>query len=130
MDKHLFQQLPKMDVLLAHPILLTAQEEGVPYYALKEAARARLDRLRRGILDGSVEALPGLDALAVQTVEQARRACRPHLRAVINATGVVLHTNLGRAPLGEAAARAVYAAWHIGKGVRRIFPVSLRRRPG
>ena len=110
MDKHLFQQLPKMDVLLAHPVLLTAQEEGVPYYALKEAARAQLDRLRRGILDGSVEALPGLDALAVQTVEQARRACRPHLRAVINATGVVLHTNLGRAPLGEAAARAVYEA--------------------
>ena len=68
MDKHLFQQLPKMDVLLAHPVLLTAQEEGVPDYALKEAARARLDRLRRGILDGSVEALPGLDALAVQTV--------------------------------------------------------------
>ena len=110
MDKHLFQQLPKMDVLLAHPVLLTAQEEGVPYYTLKEAARAQLDRLRRGILDGSVEALPGLDALAVQTVEQARRACRPHLRPVINATGVVLHTNLGRAPLGEAAARAVYEA--------------------
>ena len=81
-----------------------------PYYALKDAARAALDTLRRGILDGSLAVLPELDALAGQVVQAARAACRPHLRHVINATGVVLHTNLGRAPLGEEAARAVYDA--------------------
>ncbi|BDF72250.1 L-seryl-tRNA(Sec) selenium transferase [Oscillospiraceae bacterium] len=109
MEKQLLQRLPKMDVLLAHPALAEAGE-ALPYYALKDAARAALDTLRRGILDGSVCVLPELDALAGQVVQAARAACRPHLRHVINATGVVLHTNLGRAPLGEEAARAVYDA--------------------
>lgn len=109
MDKTLLQQLPKMDVLLAHPAILSAQEE-LPYHALKEAARTALDSLRRAILDGSAAALPTLDALAEDTVCRAAQACRPHLRHVINGTGVVLHTNLGRAPMGEAVARAVYDA--------------------
>lgn len=109
MDKTLLQQLPKMDVLLAHPAILSAQEE-LPYHALKEAARTALDSLRRAILDGSAAALPTLDALAEDTVRRAARACRPHLRHVVNGTGVVLHTNLGRAPMGEAVARAVYDA--------------------
>ena len=109
MNRQLLQQLPKMDVLLAHPAIASAQEE-LPYYALKEAARTALEELRRGILDGTVEVLPDLDTLAAQTTARTRASCRPHLRAVINGTGVVLHTNLGRAPLGEEAARAVYEA--------------------
>lgn len=109
MDRLLLQQLPKMDVLLTHPALVAAQEE-LPYHTLKEAARAELDGLRRAILDGACSVLPGLDDLAAATAARARVACRPHLRAVINGTGVVLHTNLGRAPLGEEAARAVYEA--------------------
>ena len=100
MNRQLLQRLPKMDVLLAHPAIASAQEE-LPYYALKEAARTALEELRRGILDGTVEVLPDLDTLAAQTTARARASCRPHLRAVINGTGVVLHTNLGRAPLGE-----------------------------
>ena len=109
MNRQLLQRLPKMDVLLAHPAIASAQEE-LPYYALKEAARTAQEELRRGILDGTVEVLPDLDTLAAQTTARARASCRPHLRAVINGTGVVLHTNLGRAPLGEEAARAVYEA--------------------
>ena len=109
MDKALLQQLPKMDVLLTYPALVEAQSE-LPYHALKEAARAQLDGLRRGILDGSITALPDTAVLAQAAITQARAACRPHLRRVINATGVVLHTNLGRAPLGEEAAKAVYEA--------------------
>ncbi len=109
MDKALLQQLPKMDVLLTCPALVEAQSE-LPYHALKEAARAQLDGLRRGILDGSITALPETAVLAQAAITQARAACRPHLRRVINATGVVLHTNMGRAPLGEEAAKAVYEA--------------------
>ncbi|HIY20961.1 MAG TPA: L-seryl-tRNA(Sec) selenium transferase [Candidatus Flavonifractor merdigallinarum] len=109
MDRQLLQQLPKMDVLLTHPALTAAQGE-LPYHALKEAARAQLDGLRQGILEGRITALPESGVLAQAVITQARAACRPHLRAVINATGVVLHTNLGRAPLGEEAARAVYEA--------------------
>ena len=109
MDKALLQQLPKMDVLLTCPALVEAQSE-LPYHALKEAARAQLDGLRRGTLDGSITALPETAVLAQAAITQARAACRPHLRRVINATGVVLHTNMGRAPLGEEAAKAVYEA--------------------
>ena len=108
MDKQLLQALPKMDVLLAHPALEAAGD--LPYYALKEGARAALEAVRRAILDDRVTTPPQVDDIARDAVARARLACRSHLRRVINATGVVLHTNLGRAPLGETAAQAVYDA--------------------
>ena len=108
MDKQLLQALPKMDVLLAHPALEQAGD--LPYHALKEGARAALDAVRRAILEGQLTTPPQADDIARDAVARARLACRSHLRRVINATGVVLHTNLGRAPLGETAAKAVYDA--------------------
>jgi len=77
------------------------------------AVRAALDDLRTKIsqgasLDGQIDA----DAIAARVAEQLERDMRPKLRFVINATGVVLHTNLGRAPMAEAAAQAAYAAAH------------------
>jgi L-seryl-tRNA(Ser) seleniumtransferase len=71
-----------------------------------EAARVVLGRLRQEITSGLLEedalqlALTGLTD-AVQS--QAQQSIRYSLRPVINATGVILHTNLGRAPLGDAA---------------------------
>jgi L-seryl-tRNA(Ser) seleniumtransferase len=71
-----------------------------------DAARVVLTRLRQEITTGLLDhdalelALTGLaDALE----KQVRQALRYSLRTVINATGVILHTNLGRAPLGEEA---------------------------
>lgn len=107
MEKGLLAKLPKMDILLAHPMLEGSE---LPYYACKEAARAVLDSLRQAILSGGLAELPSVDAIASDVIRQAGRACKPHLRGVINATGVVLHTNLGRAPLGEEAAQAAYDA--------------------
>jgi L-seryl-tRNA(Ser) seleniumtransferase len=70
------------------------------------AARAVLARLREAVASGLLDgpglqlALNGLD----HAVEQSLRGAVSHsLRRVINATGVILHTNLGRAPLAEAA---------------------------
>jgi L-seryl-tRNA(Ser) seleniumtransferase len=72
-----------------------------------EAIRHRLEATRAALRDGG-EAPPA-DAL----LEQVRRTLEgwltPSLRPVINATGVILHTNLGRAPLSRAARRAVEA---------------------
>ncbi len=107
MEKQLLQQLPKMDLLLAHPILA---EETLPYYARKEGARTALENLRRGILAGAITVLPSEGAIAADALHRAELLCRPHLQRVINGTGVVLHTNLGRSPLGKTAAQAVYNA--------------------
>ena len=74
--------------------------------ALTDAARSVLARLREEVASGLLNeaslqlAVNGIsDAIATQL----RKALRPSLRPVINATGVILHTNLGRAPLAEAA---------------------------
>jgi L-seryl-tRNA(Ser) seleniumtransferase len=65
------------------------------------------DRLGRGeALDGSIE----VETLATTIAQRIGSELRPKLRPVINATGIVLHTNLGRAPIAETAAQAAYEA--------------------
>src|SRR5271170_3358258 len=71
-----------------------------------DAARAVLARLREeissGLLDSSALQL-ALSGLTGAIEDRLRQALGHSLRSVINATGVILHTNLGRAPLAEAA---------------------------
>ena len=99
--------LPKMDVLLSHPTLLAARER-VPYTLVRQAARNKLEEVRRDVLAGA--AVPPVDNLASEIAAAAQAMGRPGLKRVINATGVVLHTNLGRAPLARQAAEAVCEA--------------------
>jgi L-seryl-tRNA(Ser) seleniumtransferase len=101
----LFQKLPSTDELLRLPDLQSLIEhEG--HSAVAESIRVVLARLRQEINTAELDeksldlALGGLSA-AVE--RQLRRALSYSLRSVINATGVVLHTNLGRAPLAAAA---------------------------
>ncbi len=69
-------------------------------------ARAELQARRAELLDGG----GGGDDTTVDLVARARARLRPQLRRVLNATGVVVHTNLGRAPLAVEAQAAVAAA--------------------
>jgi L-seryl-tRNA(Ser) seleniumtransferase len=101
----LLRQLPSVDDLLRNPALaLPASTYG--HEALTNSARGVLSRLRQeiasGLLDNAALQL-ALDGLPAAIEAELRRAVSFSLRPVINATGVILHTNLGRAPLSESA---------------------------
>lgn len=100
------RRLPSVDRLLAHPRLADAAGEQGRTLAL-EAARATLAQAREHIAAGAPT--PGLDALAEDAAQRLAAATRGTLFPVINATGVIVHTNLGRAPLSAAARRAMDA---------------------
>jgi L-seryl-tRNA(Ser) seleniumtransferase len=101
----LYRQLPSVDELIrSEPLTELLTQEGPT--AVADAARAALARLRSEIATGELDgehlnlAISGLaDAVELQL----RAALTYSLRPVINATGVILHTNLGRAPLAAAA---------------------------
>ena len=103
-----FRRLPSVDALLRHPDV-AALAGPLPRAVVVELARAELERARAGVRAGG--ALDSdLGALAAGILERARRLGRPSLRRVVNATGVVLHTNLGRAPVSKAAVEAMAGA--------------------
>ncbi len=105
-----YRRLPSVTLVLdAGP--LAGLRDDHPQEHIVAAIRDELDDLRRRISAG--EALDGrlsADAVAAAAAERLRRGLRPKLRKVINATGIVLHTNLGRAPLARAAVEAVAEA--------------------
>ena len=106
MGKSDLSVLPRMDALLASPALA---DSGLPRSAQKAGANRVLDQLRRAIRAGETQ-VPELHILAQQARQAAEELARPGLRRVVNATGVALHTNLGRAPLSRRAAEAVAQA--------------------
>ena len=99
----LYRKLPSVDDLVRRPELARLSEQ-TSLVALTDAARAVLNRLREEISSDRLDAKEFELAIAglPQAVEkQLRRALGYSLRPVINATGVILHTNLGRAPLAD-----------------------------
>src|SRR5580765_3068839 len=91
--------LPAVEALLHHPALAAALRD-LPRALVVEAVRAELADARAK-LKSNGGAAPDADAIADRAATRAAREQRPALRRVLNATGVVLHTNLGRAPLPE-----------------------------
>lgn len=81
-----------------------------PRELVVEAGRTALGRIRERVRMGAhtEESLrTEVDRLAASVAHELRTMTRPSLRRVINATGVILQTNLGRAPLSEAAIRRI-----------------------
>jgi L-seryl-tRNA(Ser) seleniumtransferase len=106
---------------------LASSLEGVPHAIAVRAAREAIAARRETVLSGggpggaSVGTGPGASGsgdggsaltadLRADALRRADAAERPSLRRVLNATGVIVHTNLGRAPLAEAALDAVREA--------------------
>ena len=99
----LYRELPSVDEFLrtAGGAALSSVHGTVP---VTDATRAVLGRMREEIASGLLDG-PGLglalDGLPGAVEAQLRQSLRHSLRPVVNATGVILHTNLGRAPLAQ-----------------------------
>ena len=103
--------LPSVNALLELPgvVRLLAR---APRVTVVDSVRAALESARKGQL------IPKDDDAWTAAIERALEdAVRPSLRPVINATGVVLHTNLGRAPLARAA---IEAMTRVGSGYSNL----------
>lgn len=103
-----YRALPSVDRILQHPTVAPLRGR----YAngrLTEHARAVLERARADLANSS-RSPANLEELAQAVVASIEALDRPPLRPIINATGVVLHTNLGRAPLSDATRSAMDAA--------------------
>src|SRR5713101_7806975 len=98
----LLRQIPSVDELLAQP-RLAALSKRTDRNLVVEVARAVLADLRARIAGDAGSTALGLSAASVEELisNEVERILSRSLQPVINATGVILHTNLGRAPLPE-----------------------------
>jgi len=99
-----YRQLPAVETLV-QAIQRRANGDAPPHELLVDAARAELDAARSAIAAGA--AAPSIEHLIGATLARSHSAAQPSLRPLINATGVIIQTNLGRAPLSDAALRAM-----------------------
>jgi len=101
-----FRNLPSVDKLLAQERVraLSREYSGDTVVAL---VRQELAAAREAVARGA--AAPPIETLADAVGRRAQSALTPSLRPVINATGVIIHTNLGRAPLSDEAIAAMDA---------------------
>lgn len=108
-NQELLRKLPKIDEMLQdeHLIFFT---EIMPRQVVVETLREVIDMVRREIIDGRREEIPAVEELAVLVKQRVFEEQGKSLRRVINATGVVLHTNLGRANLSRRACESVLEA--------------------
>jgi len=105
----LLRKIPKVDELLKNPGLAQfITQYGIS--AVTESVRAELAQLRQKLLSHQLETMPETCVLCHQIGRRVQQTSLPSFRRVINGTGILLHTNLGRACLSEKAARAVFDA--------------------
>jgi L-seryl-tRNA(Ser) seleniumtransferase len=122
------RKIPRID-----DVLLLLKTEGCLERTSRDmvvdACRAVADEIRRDIMKGEYDAeVPSAGQMAARVREKIEKVHRPSLRRVVNATGIILHTNLGRAPLCEEALKHVLEVsrgysnleYDIGKGKRGI----------
>jgi L-seryl-tRNA(Ser) seleniumtransferase len=109
----LLDSMPGMPALLNHPEIKTLRDTHAALY-INDIVRKEMDSLRQYILDAPEEELADIkieeEDIALKALDIARRAIEPSVKPAINAAGVILHTALGRAPLAEAAQKAVARA--------------------
>ncbi|MGO4886536.1 L-seryl-tRNA(Sec) selenium transferase [Anaerobacillus sp. MEB173] len=120
---HLLQSDERFDAMV--------EEKNIPYHTLTEWVQAEIEHIRHQLLSGEWESEEPTKALFItkifDAIEQKAEGYQKYqLRKVINGTGTILHTNLGRARLSEEAIRQVTLTaenysnleYNIAKGAR------------
>ncbi len=102
-----FRSLPSVDRVLSDQRIQKLMDD-YSRQAVLDLVRAQLEEARRAISRGTVA--PGLDEVVEAVERRAAAQWHPWPSPVINATGVILHTNLGRAPLSREAVEALQRA--------------------
>ena len=103
-DVELLRRLPQVEEVL-HDTVLT-RITAIPRELIVDAVRAEIDLRRKAILNGEVPDIAA-DVIARAAAGRAQGLTRPSLRRVINASGVIIHTNLGRSVMAPEAIAAV-----------------------
>jgi L-seryl-tRNA(Ser) seleniumtransferase len=112
MQNELLRLLPSVDEVLRFE-QVQKELSSFPHNVIVGAIREALNEARSAIIAGknlapeNITRRAYLEMIALKTITAVKRSAYPTLRRVINATGVILHTNLGRAPLGRQASQAV-----------------------
>ena len=103
--RELLRQIPSMEVLLSDPSILPYESQvGRP--AVKGVLSDIIGEIRKSLLQGATLSLDA-DRIRQEAAERLSRYASRSLRPVVNATGVVIHTNLGRSCLSNSALKAV-----------------------
>ncbi|MFO7814109.1 MAG: L-seryl-tRNA(Sec) selenium transferase [Pelovirga sp.] len=110
-QKNLLRNLPAVDRVLREAVLQALLEQ-LSTGIVTETVQNQINYLRRQLVSDGVSKVSGTDLEPAAIAQVAATYCRdllkPSLRKVINATGTLLHTNLGRAPLAPQALRAIH----------------------
>lgn len=103
--KELLRSLPKIDELLKEELIINEMEHSMRNIVI-DSLRDTIEYYRKGILEGSIKEFTKEDILSSFTLK-IKKNNSLHLKKVINATGVIIHTNLGRSVLCKEAAKNV-----------------------
>lgn len=104
---NIFRNLPSVNQLLESP-QLKQMVDTVNHHVVVDGVRSFLDELRQQVGSATEEVtIPTPNELADKIAKWLKSEEKPYLRPVINGTGIILHTGLGRAPLAKQAIAAV-----------------------
>jgi len=104
--ENLLRSIPSVDRVLNAPETAAVSAE-YPRVLVTRAARNVLERMRSEIKSGGLKALPAMDEIAARVRDEVELLDRGRFCAVVNATGIIVHTGLGRAPLADSAMKAI-----------------------
>ena len=124
-----FAQIPSVNEVVDSPAL-SDWSQRLPRGVMVQAARAVLEAYRSRLAAGVPDGTPDAQRFAQEVCRILDTAERPHTRPVINATGIILHTNLGRAPLAEEAVEALVSAARRYVGLELDLESGRRGRRG